>query len=335
MRRVPEVLDCWFESGSMPFAQVHYPFENREWFENHYPGDFIVEYIGADARLVLHAARAGHGAVRPAGVPNCVVPRHRARRRRPQDVQEAAQLPRRRTRCSTRYGADALRWFLMASPILRGGDLSSTEAGDPRGRAPGAAADVERLLLLLAVRERRRRTRRVARTDSPHVLDRYVLAKTARAGRGRHRALDAYDISRRVRAVATFLDALTNWYIRRSATASGPATRTRSTRCYTVLETVAPRVAPLLPLMTEEVYRGLTGGRSVHLADWPDAGDAARPTTRWWRRWTRARGLLGGAVAAQGARAAGAAAAGRAAVADGRRRRLCAPSPTSSPTRST
>ena len=109
MRRVPEVLDCWFESGSMPFAQVHYPFENREWFDSHYPGDFIVEYIGADPRLVLHAARAGHRAVRPARLPLLREPRHRARQRRPEDVQEPAQLPgRERGVRHVRLGRDAL-----------------------------------------------------------------------------------------------------------------------------------------------------------------------------------------------------------------------------------
>ena len=68
MRRVPEVLDCWFESGSMPFAQVHYPFENREWFEQHYPGDFIVEYIGQTRGWFYTLHVLGDGAVRPAGV---------------------------------------------------------------------------------------------------------------------------------------------------------------------------------------------------------------------------------------------------------------------------
>ena len=102
MRRVPEVLDCWFESGSMPFAQVHYPFENADWFEHHYPGDFIVEYIGQTRGWFYTHARAGHGAVRPAGVPHLRRARHPARRRRPQDVQEPAATTRTSTRCSTR-----------------------------------------------------------------------------------------------------------------------------------------------------------------------------------------------------------------------------------------
>ena len=110
----------------MPFAQVHYPFENADWFEHHYPGDFIVEYIGADPRLVLHDARAGDGAVRPAGVLELRQPRHRARRRRPQDVEVAAQLPgpdrdvrhlrRRRHALAAAVVADPARRRLRRSP---------------------------------------------------------------------------------------------------------------------------------------------------------------------------------------------------------------------------
>ena len=128
MRRVPEVLDCWFESGSMPFAQVHYPFENREWFEGHYPGDFIVEYIGqtrgwfytlhvlATALFDRPAFRTcvSHGIV----LGNDGQKMSKSLRNYP-DVNEVFD----------RYGSDAMRWFLMASPILRGGNLIVTEQG--------------------------------------------------------------------------------------------------------------------------------------------------------------------------------------------------------------
>src|SRR5208282_3860459 len=128
MRRVPEVLDCWFESGSMPFAQVHYPFENREWFDSHYPGDFIVEYIGqtrgwfytlhvlATALFDRPAFRTcvSHGIV----LGNDGQKMSKSLRNYP-DVNEVFD----------RYGSDAMRWFLMASPILRGGNLVVTEQG--------------------------------------------------------------------------------------------------------------------------------------------------------------------------------------------------------------
>ena len=155
MRRVPEVLDCWFESGSMPFAQVHYPFENRDWFEDHFPGDFIVEYTGADAGLVLHAARPRHRAVRPAGVPHVREPRHRPRRGRAEDVEEPAQLPgpdgglrHPRRRC------DALVPAVVADPA--GQRLLGHRGGAARHRQADPAPAVERLVLPRPVRQRRR-----------------------------------------------------------------------------------------------------------------------------------------------------------------------------------
>ena len=124
MRRVPEVLDCWFESGSMPFAQVHYPFENSEWFENHYPGDFIVEY-SPQTRGWFYTMHVLATALfdRPA-FKTCVVhgtllgedgrKMSKSLRNYP-DVYEVFDS----------YGADAMRWFLVASPVLRGGDMRS------------------------------------------------------------------------------------------------------------------------------------------------------------------------------------------------------------------
>ena len=153
MRRVPEVLDCWFESGSMPFAQVHYPFENREWFDSHYPGDFIVEYIGQTRGWFYTAARPGDRAVRPPGLPDLRQPRHRARQRRPEDVQVAAQLPgRQRGLRHLRLGRDALVPHGQPDPARR--QPGRHRAGHPRGRPAGAAAAVELVLLLRAVRER-------------------------------------------------------------------------------------------------------------------------------------------------------------------------------------
>ena len=128
MRRVPEVLDCWFESGSMPFAQVHYPFENAEWFEHHYPGDFIVEYNGQTRGWfytlhVLATALFDRPSFRSCVAHGIVLgddgqKMSKSLRNYP-DVNEVFD----------RDGSDAMRWFLMASPILRGGNLVVTEQG--------------------------------------------------------------------------------------------------------------------------------------------------------------------------------------------------------------
>ena len=128
MRRVPEVLDCWFESGSMPYAQVHYPFENADWFDSHYPGDFIVEYIGQTRGWfytlhVLATALFDRPAFRDCVCHGIVLgsdgqKMSKSLRNYP-DVNEVFDT----------YGSDAMRWLLMASPVLRGGDIAVSEAG--------------------------------------------------------------------------------------------------------------------------------------------------------------------------------------------------------------
>ncbi|WP_213454077.1 isoleucine--tRNA ligase [Rhizomonospora bruguierae] len=269
MRRVPDVLDCWFESGSMPFAQVHYPFENREWFESHYPGDFIVEYIGQTrgwfyTMHVLATALFDRPAFR-----NCVVhgillgedgrKMSKSLRNYP-DVYQVFDS----------HGSDAMRWFLMSSPVLRGGDMAVTEGG---------VRDVVRQVLLplwnvwyfFALYANADGYEASPRTDSPHLLDRYVLAKTNALVSTVQRQMDEYDISGACGTVRSYLDALTNWYVRRSRDRFWSGDRDAFDTLATVLETLCRVIAPLAPLTAEEIWRGLTGGRSVHLTDWPTA----------------------------------------------------------------
>ncbi|OLF05431.1 isoleucine--tRNA ligase [Actinophytocola xinjiangensis] len=271
MRRVPEVLDCWFESGSMPYAQVHYPFENREWFEHHYPGDFIVEYNGQTrgwfyTMHVLATALFDRPAFR-----NCVAhgivlgddgqKMSKSRRNYP-DVNEVF----------SRDGSDAMRWFLMASPILRGGDLVVTERGI-RDAVRQAVLPLWNTWYFLALYANAEGVTGTWRTDSPHVLDRYVLAKTHSLVASTTEALDRYDLSGACAGVRDYLEALTNWYVRRSRDRFWAGDRDAIDTLHTVLEVVSRLTAPLLPLTTEAVWRGLTGERSVHLADWPSADE--------------------------------------------------------------
>ncbi|GAA4358887.1 isoleucine--tRNA ligase [Angustibacter luteus] len=279
MRRVPEVLDCWFESGSMPFAQVHYPFENADWFEHHYPGDFIVEYIGQTrgwfyTMHVLATALFDRPAFRSC-VSHGILLGDDGRKmskslRNYPDVREVFD----------RDGSDAMRWFLMSSPVLRGGNLVVTERGIRDGvrqvliplwnawyffslyaNAFGGGAGYDAKWS----------------TSSDDVLDRYLLAKLRDLVSVVQGQLDVYDVSAACQSVRDFLDVLTNWYIRRSRerfwgeddSVSAGAFDT----LYTTLEVLTRVAAPLLPLTSEEIWRGLTGGRSVHLTDWPDATD--------------------------------------------------------------
>ena len=157
MRRIPDVLDCWFESGSMPYAQVHYPFENREWFEEPLPGGLHRRVRGPDPRLVLHDDGAVDGALRPAALPELHLPRRGPRRGRQEALEAPAQLPGARGR---------LRHPRLRRVALVPGLLAAAQGRRPEGRARRQAhrrrgaqrpeSDLERLVLLLALRERRR-----------------------------------------------------------------------------------------------------------------------------------------------------------------------------------
>ncbi|NLE82033.1 MAG: isoleucine--tRNA ligase, partial [Rhodococcus sp.] len=264
MRRVPEVLDCWFESGSMPFAQVHYPFENQDWFDSHYPGDFIVEYNGQTRGWfytlhVLATALFDRPAFKCVAAHGIVLGEDGLKMSKSKgnypDVNEVF----------ARDGSDAMRWFLMSSPILRGGNLVVTEQGIREGvrQALLPLWNAWSFLQLYAPKSG------TWRTDSTHVLDRYILAKLAETREAVTEALEVIDIAGACDEVRTFCDALTNWYVRRSRSRFWDEDADAIDTLHTVLEVVTRLAAPLLPLATEVIWRGLTGGRSVHLADWP------------------------------------------------------------------
>jgi isoleucyl-tRNA synthetase len=271
MRRVPEVLDCWFESGSMPFAQVHYPFENREWFDGHYPGDFIVEYIGQTRGwfYTLHVlATALFG--RPAFT-SCVShgivlgndgqKMSKSLRNYP-DVNEVFD----------RDGSDAMRWFLMASPILRGGNLIVTEQGI-RDAVRQAILPLWNSYYFFALYANAESYGARQNTSSENVLDRYILAKTRTMVTELAQLLDTYQVAAACQLLREHLEVLTNWYIRRSRSRFWAGEADALDTLWTVLETVCRAAAPLLPLTTEAIWRGLTGEPSVHLTDWPDVRD--------------------------------------------------------------
>ena len=267
MRRVPEVLDCWFESGSMTFAQVHFPFEHAEWFEHHYPGDFIVEYNGqtrgwfytlhvlATALFDRPAFRTclAHGIV----LGNDGQKMSKSRKNYP-DVREVFD----------RDGSDAMRWFLMASPILRGGDLIVTETGI-RDAVRDALLPLWNTYYFLALYANAENMEGTFRTDSRHILDRYILAKTNELVTDVEARMDQYDLAGACATVRDFLEALTNWYVRRSRDRFWAGDRDAIDTLHTTLEVVCRVVAPLIPMTSETIWVGLTGGRSVHLTDWP------------------------------------------------------------------
>jgi isoleucyl-tRNA synthetase len=296
MRRIPDVFDVWFDSGSMPYAQVHYPFENRVWFDGderlreeqtngvrgdggqagvdaHNPADFIVEYIGQTRGWfyllhVLATALFDRPAFKTVVAHGVVLG---------SDGQKMSKSLRNYPDVSEvfdRDGSDAMRWFLMASPILRGGNLIVTEQGIREG--------VRQVLLpfwnaytFLALYAPKKGT---WRTDSTNVLDRYILAKLAVLRDDLTERLDVCDISGACEELRQFTEALTNWYVRRSRSRFWEEDPDAIDTLHTVLEVTGRLAAPLLPLIAEVIWRGLTGERSVHLTDWPAAGELPADT---------------------------------------------------------
>jgi len=271
MRRVSDVLDVWFDSGSMSFAQVHVPFENSDWFEHHFPADFIVEYIGQTRGWFYTLHILASGIFDKPAFENCIShgivlgsdgnKMSKSLRNYP-DVREVFD----------RDGADAMRWFLMSSPILRGGNLIVTEQGirDSVRQVMIPLWNSWYFFSLYAnAHEGGQGYDATRRTDSADPLDRYLLAKCRDFVGEMTQALDGYAVADACDATRSFLDVLTNWYIRRSRDRFWEGDADAFDTLYTVLEVVCRATAPLLPLTTEEVWRGLTGGRSVHLADWP------------------------------------------------------------------
>ena len=269
MRRVPEVLDCWFESGSMPFAQVHYPFENREWFESHYPGDFIVEYINQTRGwfYTLHVLATALFD-RPA-FKNCVS--HGILLG--DDGQKMSKSLRNYPdpwNVFETYGADAMRWSLLSAAVLRGGDSPVSESGIRESIRQVILPLWNSWYFLTLYANAENKTGEFD-TSSTNVIDRYVLAKTRALVDSVTADMDSYDLYLACSDVRTFLDALTNWYIRRSRDRFWAGDQEALNTLHTVLSVVCTVVAPLLPLTSEAIFQGLTGERSVHLQDWPDA----------------------------------------------------------------
>ena len=290
MRRIPDVLDCWFDSGSMPFAQLHYPFEHAKRFEEHFPADFIVEYVGQTRGwfYTLHVlatalfdrppfkACIAHGIV--LGDDGRKLSKRLRNFPDPEEVFAA-------------YGADAMRWYLLSSPVLRGSDVTIEEKGlaEPIRLVCNPIWNTWYFLSMYANADGLGGR---VRTDQTGVLDRYVLAKTRRLVEDVTAAMDTYDLAGATGHISSFLDALTNWYVRRSrdrfwrpvnagATPSTPGVggappddkQDAYDTLHTVLEVLCRVAAPFLPFLTEAVYRGLTGQRSVHLEAWPDADE--------------------------------------------------------------
>ncbi len=274
MRRIPEVLDCWFESGSMPYAQVHYPFENREWFDNHFPSDFIVEYVAQTRGWFYTMFVLGTALFDKPPFKNCIC--HGV------IVDVEGQKLSKRLRnypepeeVFASHGSDAMRWYLCASAVLKGGEFKVEKDGKPIGEVVrNVLMPMWNAWYFFSLYANTDEITAGTPEQGLTVLDRYALAKTRELVEDVQRQLDDYEIAAACRSIVSYLDALNNWYIRRSrprfwASDASADKQAAYDTLGTALKTLCQVSAPLLPFLTDEIYAGLTSGLELHLSDWP------------------------------------------------------------------
>ncbi len=273
MRRVGDVFDCWFESGSMPYAQIHYPFENKDWFENHFPADFIVEAMdqtrGWFYTLTVLATALHH---KPA-FKNCICTGLLMAEGGQKLSKRLKNYPDPNEVLET-IGSDALRWFLVSSPVLKGGNL----AVDKEGKEIAKASRVAQIPLwnafyffTLYANAEEYRAKEIS--HSSEAIDNYILSKLKHLRDTVKSGLDSYDVAVATNEVATFMEVLNNWYIRRTRDRFWEGDAQAFDTLYTVLVNVVKIIAPLMPFVSEHIFKTLTGEESVHLADYPSLSD--------------------------------------------------------------
>jgi isoleucyl-tRNA synthetase len=277
--RIDKVLDCWFESGSMPFAQFHYPFENVERFEQNYPGDFIVEYVGQVRAWFYYMAAVNVGLWEKKAFKNVIVTGTLAGN----DGRKMSKSYGNYTdpnELMDQYSADSLRFLLLSSPVLNAEDFSLNDKD---------VADVSRKLSMVwnmydffTMYAEVDGWEWDGRLEDPsklcnNVLDQWIISRVHQLIHDVEKHMDVYDLPNALKPIIPFIEDASNWYVRRSRRRfwkSGDDSDKNDAykTLHYVLVRLSQVMAPITPFLAEELYQKLTGGESVHLLDWPEVG---------------------------------------------------------------
>jgi len=278
MRRIPDVLDTWFDSGSMPYAQVHYPFENKDEFEKSFPADFIAEGVD-QTRAWFYYLHAIATAVKDSHafknvVVNGIILAEDGKKmsKRLQNYPDPQEV-------MNKYGADALRFYLMSSPVVAAENLNFSE----KDLAENARRMFRMLwnsyyfFVLYASIDKfeSRNTQHITRNMS-NLLDKWIISELHSLIKDVNRHMEVYELSKTARLFPLFIDNLSNWYIRRSRKRFWKSENDEDKKqayetLHYVLTELSKLMAPFTPFVSEEIYKNLTGNESVHLADFPKA----------------------------------------------------------------
>ncbi|UIP91336.1 isoleucine--tRNA ligase [Wolbachia pipientis] len=277
MRRVPDVFDCWFESGSMPFAQVHYPFENKEWFESNFPADFITEYIAQTRGWFYTLFVLSTALFDSEPFKNCIC--HGV----VLDV-KGQKLSKRLNNYADpmevfdKYGSDALRFLMLSGSIVCGGNLLLDKEGKSiRDILKDVIKPIWNSYHFFTMYANADGIKAEVCKDYRSTIDRYMISKCFEAVEGIQASMNNYNSQEACKILTDFFEVLNNWYIRRSRERFWKSDLDQDkTDAYNVLYTVfyymLRAAAPLLPLITETIWQGLKYKEtSVHLADFPQS----------------------------------------------------------------
>ncbi|MCK5153626.1 MAG: class I tRNA ligase family protein, partial [Spirochaetales bacterium] len=283
MRRIPDVLDCWFESGAMPYAQIHYPFENKEWFENNFPADFISEGLDQTrgwfyTLTILAAALFDKPAFKNVIVNGLVLA---------EDGKKMSKSERNFSdpkEIINTFGADALRMFLMNSAVVRGEDLKYSDEGIKDVLKGFIIPFWNAYSFFITYANIDNFAPKGVPSNPDNPLDRWILSEAESLVSSVTLDLDKYDLSKGIGDIIRFIDLLNNWYIRRSRRrfwrSENDIDKIQAYETlYSVLMNIIHVAAPFIPFITEEIYQNLRTKNmpeSIHLSDFPVADNSIR-----------------------------------------------------------
>ncbi|HEU4715590.1 MAG TPA: class I tRNA ligase family protein, partial [Candidatus Saccharimonadales bacterium] len=277
--RVEKVLDCWFESGSMPFAQFHYPFENVEKFESNFPGDFITEYVGQVRAWFYYVHAVNVGLFGKNAFKNVIVTGNLAGN----DGRKMSKSYGNYTDPNVlmdEYSADSLRFLLLSSPLMSAEDfaLQDKEVGDVARKLSMVWNMYDFFTMYAEVDGWEFKGDLSDPSQSlENPLDQWIVSRVHQLNLEVQEYMNKYDVASAVKPILPFIEDASNWYVRRSRRRfwkSGDDTDKNNAyrTLHYVLVQLAQIMAPFTPFLAEELYQKLTGGESVHLLDWPKAG---------------------------------------------------------------
>ena len=278
--RIDKVLDCWFESGSMPFAQFHYPFENKEKFEKNFPGDFIVEYIG-QVRAWFYYVHAVNTALFGKNAFKNVITTGVVAGNDGRKMSKSLGNYTDPNELMDQYSADSLRFLLLSSPLLNGEDfaLHDKDVSDI-ARKISMIWNMYDFFTMYASVDGWEFSGDLSDPSKnlENPLDLWIVSRVHKLRNEITENMDAYNIPRALEGVLPFLDDASNWFVRRSrrrfwkSEDDGDKTQAYQTLHY-VLSYLALLLAPFVPFLAEELWDKMVGDGSVHLKDWPAAGE--------------------------------------------------------------